>query len=39
MDKWAGEIDWSLETFPVSVGTYEFKWLVLFGMQISLLQT
>ena len=27
MDKWAGEIDWSLETFPVSVGSHSFEWL------------
>ena len=27
MDKWAGEIDWSLEAFPVSVGSHNFEWL------------
>ena len=27
MDKWAGEIDWSLEAFPVTAGTHSFKWL------------
>ena len=27
MDKWAGEIDWSLETFPVSAGSHSFEWL------------
>jgi hypothetical protein len=27
MDKWAGEIDWSLETFPVSSGSHSFEWL------------
>ena len=27
MDKWAGEIDWSLEAFPVSVGSHSFEWL------------
>ena len=27
MDKWAGEIDWSLETFPVSAGNHSFQWL------------
>jgi len=27
MDKWAGEIDWSLEAFPVSAGSHSFEWL------------
>jgi hypothetical protein len=27
MDKWAGEIDWSLETFSVSAGSHSFEWL------------
>ena len=27
MDKWAGEIDWSLESFPVSAGSHSFEWL------------
>ena len=27
MDKWAGEIDWSLEAFPVSAGSHTFEWL------------
>ncbi len=27
VNKWAGEIDWSLETFPVSAGKHSFKWL------------
>ena len=27
MDKWAGEIDWSLESFPVSSGSHSFEWL------------
>ena len=27
MDKWAGEINWSLETFPVEIGSHTFKWL------------
>ena len=27
MDKWAGEVDWSLETFPVSAGNHTFEWL------------
>ena len=27
MDKWAGEIDWSLEAFPVSSGSHSFEWL------------
>ena len=27
MDKWAGEVDWSLETFPVSTGNHTFEWL------------
>jgi hypothetical protein len=27
MDKWAGEIDWSLETFPVNAGSHSFEWL------------
>ncbi len=27
MDKWAGEIGWSLETFPVNVGSHSFEWL------------
>ena len=26
MDKWAGEIDWSLEVFPVSSGSHSFEW-------------
>jgi hypothetical protein len=26
MDKWAGEIDWSLESFPVNAGNHTFKW-------------
>ena len=26
MDKWAGEINWSLETFPVNAGNHTFKW-------------
>jgi len=27
MDKWAGEIDWSLEEFPVNAGNHSFEWL------------
>ena len=27
MAKWAGEVDWSLETFPVSAGSHSFEWL------------
>jgi hypothetical protein len=27
MDKWAGEISWSLETFPVNAGNHSFEWL------------
>ncbi|HIN20157.1 MAG TPA: DUF2817 domain-containing protein [Candidatus Marinimicrobia bacterium] len=27
MDKWAGEIDWSLESFPVSACSHSFEWL------------
>ena len=27
MDKWAGEVGWSLETFPVSAGNHTFEWL------------
>ena len=27
MDKWAGEVDWSLESFPVSAGSHSFEWL------------
>ena len=27
IDKWAGEIDWSLETFNVSEGTHIFEWV------------
>ena len=27
VDKWAGEIDWTLETFPVEIGTHTFEWL------------
>ena len=27
LDKWAGEMDWSLESFPVSDGSHTFKWL------------
>jgi len=27
MEKWAGEIDWSLEEFSVSAGTHNFEWL------------
>ena len=27
IDKWAGEIDWSLEVFPVSAGIHNFEWL------------
>ena len=27
MDKWAGEIDWSLETFSVTTGIHNFEWL------------
>ena len=27
MDKWAGEIDWSLETFPINAGSHSFEWL------------
>ena len=27
IDKWAGEIDWSLESFPVNAGIHTFKWL------------
>ncbi len=26
IEKWAGEIDWSLETFPVNAGTHTFSW-------------
>ena len=26
MDKWAGEINWSLESFPVNSGNHTFKW-------------
>ena len=26
MDKWAGEINWSLESFPVDSGNHTFKW-------------
>ncbi len=26
MEKWAGEINWSLETFPVNAGTHDFEW-------------
>jgi len=27
MDKWAGEVDWSLEIFPVTEGSHTFTWL------------
>jgi len=27
MDKWAGEIDWSLEAFSVGIGVHNFEWL------------
>ncbi|MBC8256583.1 MAG: DUF2817 domain-containing protein [Candidatus Marinimicrobia bacterium] len=27
LEKWAGEVDWSLESFPVSTGIHTFKWL------------
>jgi hypothetical protein len=26
-DKWCGEVDWSMETYPVSAGERELKWL------------
>jgi len=26
MGSWSGEVDWSLETYPVSAGTHTFKW-------------
>ena len=26
MEKWAGEINWSLESFPVNSGNHTFKW-------------
>lgn len=26
MDKWAGEIDWSLESYPVNPGVHLFEW-------------
>ena len=26
MDKWAGEIDWSLETFHINAGIHSFNW-------------
>jgi carboxypeptidase D len=26
-EKWAGEVDWSLESYPVSAGTHSFEWL------------
>ena len=27
MDVWSGEVDWSRESFPVTVGTHKFKWI------------
>ena len=27
MDKWAGEIDWSLEIFPINTGSHIFEWV------------
>ena len=27
INKWAGEVSWSLEAFPVEVGSHTFKWL------------
>ena len=27
IDKWAGEVDWSLEAFPVTIGSHNFEWL------------
>ena len=26
MNKWAGEIDWSLESYPIDTGTHTFEW-------------
>ena len=26
MDKWAGEIEWSLESFPINSGIHTFEW-------------
>ena len=27
IESWSGEVDWSREAFPVSVGTHKFKWI------------
>ena len=29
MDKWAGEIDWSLEVYPITSGNHTFEWVYL----------